>query len=197
MKVIGLTGGIGTGKSTVAQFLAELGAAVIDVDKVGHQVLTANPDVFRKLVAAFDSRILTRNGDIDRRKLGAAVFERPEARVRLNKIIHPAMKKTVTAQIAAHRRQGTDLVVLDAPLLLDAGWQKMTDEVWVTAAPEATVLERLQKRSGLSAREARARISSQLPAGERLKHADVIVDTNVSLESLKAAVEKLWQETRR
>ena len=194
MKIIGLTGGIGSGKSTVAQFLAELGAAVIDVDKVGHEALQPGTPVFQKIVAAFGQQISGANGEIDRARLGKMVFSNPQARKRLNGIIHPAMYDMVISRLDDYQKQGVKVVVLDAPLLLDAGWAPLVDEVWVTIATENTILERLKERSSLSIEEIRARIRSQLPSEERIKHADVAIDTACTRGELKAKVKELWQK---
>ena len=193
MKIIGLTGGIGTGKSTVAQFLAELGAVVIDVDQVGHQALKPESRVYQEIVNTFGEQVLAPDGTIDRQKLGKIVFANPGDRTRLNEIIHPAMHRTVIAQMEEYRRQGVPVVVLDAPLLLDAGWAQIVDEVWVTTAAESTVLERLRERSSMSAQKVQARIHSQLPSQERIKQADVIIDTDCDLNELKNKVRQLWR----
>jgi len=192
MKVIGLTGGIGSGKSTVAGFLAELGAVVINADKVGHEAFEPDTELWREVVAAFGSQILTPNGDIDRKKLGDIVFEDHDSLARLNQIMHPRMYDIVKAQIEEYRRQGVGVVVLEAPLLLEAGWTSLVDEVWVIVAPESTVLRRLQEKIGLSEGQALARIRSQLPSQERVKHADVVIDTDCSLDEVRARVEELW-----
>lgn len=193
MKVIGLTGGIGSGKSTVSQFLAELGAVIIDADKVGHEALKPDTDIWREVVAAFGRRILTPNGDIDRKKLGEIVFGNPEALARLNQIMHPRIYDMVKAQLEEYRRQGVEVVVLEAPLLIEAGWASSVDEVWVTVASEPTVLRRLEECSGLSNQQSLARIRSQLSSGERIRHANVVINTDCSLAELKSKVEKLWQ----
>ena len=116
MKVIGLTGGIGSGKSTVSQFLAELGAVILDADKVGHEALKSESEVWRKVVAAFGKQILTPDGDIDRGKLAEIVFGNAESLLRLNQIMHPRMYDMVKAQLEEYRRQGVEVVVLEAPL---------------------------------------------------------------------------------
>ncbi|MBA7642949.1 Dephospho-CoA kinase [subsurface metagenome] len=192
MKIIGLTGGIGSGKSTVAQFLAELGAIIIDADKMGHEALKPGSEVRQQVVAAFGRQIVNANGDIDRSRLGEIVFDNAEARERLNRIMHPPLYDMVKARLEECRRQGAGMVVLEAPLLIEAGWQSLADEVWVTVAPEATVLNRLQERSGLSEPESLVRIRSQLPSEERLKHADVVIDTDCSPGELKNRVTGLW-----
>ena len=191
MKVIGLTGGISSGKSTVSGFLAELGAVVIDADKVGHEVLGTSDEVRRELLATFGWQIMTPAGDIDRKKLGEIVFDDPESLARLNQIMHPRMHDMVKAKLEEYRRQG--VVVLEAPLLIEADWTSLVDEVWVTVADESTILKRVKDKFGLSERECLARIRCQLPPEERAKHADVVIDTDCSLDELKAKVKELWQ----
>ena len=193
MKVIGLTGGIGSGKSTVSQFLAELGAVILDADKVGHEAFKPGTEIWRQVVAAFGNQIVTPDGDIDRERLGKIVFGSSEARTRLNQIMHPPMYDMIKSQLEEYRRQGVSVVVLEAPLLLEAGWTSLVDEVWVTVAPEAAVLKRLGERTGLSEQESVKRIRSQLSTEERVKHADVVIDTDCDLGELKAKVEELWQ----
>jgi len=193
MKVIGLTGGIGSGKSTVSRFLAELGAVIIDADKVGHEALKPDTEIWRKVVAAFGTGILKPNREIDRKKLGKIVFGNPEALARLNQIMHPPMYQLVKAQIKEYRQQGGEVVVLEAPLLIEAGWTSLVDEVWVTVAPEPTVVRRLKEKVGLSERESLARIRSQLSSEERVKHADVVVDTDCDLGELRERVKEQWQ----
>ena len=194
MKIIGLTGGIGSGKSTVSQFLAELGAVILDADKVGHEALRSRSEVWRQVVNAFGKQIATSKGDIDRKKLGKIVFNNSEARAKLNRIMHPAMYDMVKARLEKYRGQGVGVLVLEAPLLLEAGWTSLVDEVWVAVAPEAIVLKRLTERTGLSEPESMARIHSQLTSEERIKHADVIIDTDCDLDELKAKVKELWLE---
>jgi len=196
MKVIGLTGGIGSGKSTVSGFLKELGAVVIDADRVGHEVFKPDTEAWREVVAAFGRGILTPDGDVDRRKLGKIVFDNYEALARLNQIVHPRIRAQVKAQIEEYRRQGVGVVMLEAPVLLEAGRPSLVDEVdevWVTVAPESTVLKRLKKKLGLSESESLARIRSQLPPEEKIKRADVVIDTDCSLDELKSRVKELWQ----
>ncbi len=193
MKVIGLTGGIGSGKSTVAAFLAELGAAVIDADRVGHEVLSRGSEAWQQVVATFGRQILNPDGEIDRSRLGGIVFGNPGALSKLNSIMHPPIGEMVAARLKQYRQQGVAVVVIDAPLLIEAGWTSLADEVWVTVAPEATILKRLEKM-GLSPAESGARIRSQLPGKERVKRAGTVIDTDCSLDELKARVTNLWQE---
>ena len=192
MKVIGLTGGIGSGKSTVSQFLAELGAVILDADKIVHEALESDTEIWREVVAAFGRQILTPSGNIDRKKLGEIVFGDSESLSRLNRIMHPRMYTMVKARLEEYREQGAKAVVLEAPLLIEADWTSLVDEVWVATAHESTVLRRLQERTGLSTPESLARIRSQMPNEERVKHADVIIDTDCDLDELRGKVKELW-----
>ena len=193
MKVIGLTGGIGSGKSIVSQFLAELGAVILDADKVGYEVLKSDTEVWREVVAAFGQQILTPGGDIDRAKLGELVFSKPESLLQLNHIMHPRMYDMVKAQLEGYRQQGVEVVVLEAPLLIETGWTSLVDEVWITVASEATVLRRLKEGIGLSESESLARIHSQLSSEERVKYDDVVINNDGDLGELKAMVGELWE----
>jgi len=196
MKVIGLTGGIGSGKSTVSQFLRELGAVLIDADKAGHEAYQPNTETWREVVAAFGEQILTPDGEIDRKKLGGIVFSSPESLARLNLIVHPRMYEMMKAQIEEYRQRGVDVVVLEAAILLEAGWTPLVDEVWVTVAPEPTVVERTRERTGLPEEQILARIRSQMSSEERAKHADVVINNDGTQDELKAKVKELWEGSR-
>jgi len=196
MKVIGLTGGIGSGKSTVSQFLAELGVVILNADEVGHEAFKPDTEIWREVVAAFGRQVLTPDGNIDRKKLGEMVFGNAESLSRLNQIMHPRMYDMVKAQLEEYRQQGTRVVVLEAPLLLEAGWTSLVDEVWVTTTSESTVLRRLKARKGLSGEQALARLRSQLSSEERVKHAKVVINTDCDLDELKSKVKELWQRLK-
>jgi len=193
IKVIGLTGGIGSGKSTVSRFLAEMGAVVVDADKLAREALGNDTETRRKVVAAFGRQVLTPEGKIDRVKLSKIVFGSPESLAMLNRIMHPRIYDMVKARLDDYQRQGEDVVVLEAPLLMEGGWAPLVDEVWVTIAPETAVLKRLELRAGLSEAEALARIRSQMANEERVKHADVIINNDGSLADLEVKVRELWQ----
>ncbi|MFC1912063.1 dephospho-CoA kinase [Chloroflexota bacterium] len=194
MKVIGLTGCIGSGKSAVSRFLAELGAAIIEADKLGHEAYTPGTEAWRKVVAAFGRQITGADGSIDREKLGKIVFSDAKARERLNRIMHPGIYSMIEDRLEEHRKGKTGVVVVEAPLLLEANWASLADEVWITAASEATILKRLKERRKLSEYESLARLRSQLPLGKRLEQADVVIDTEGSLEELKAKIKMLWEK---
>jgi dephospho-CoA kinase len=192
MKVIGLTGGIGSGKSTVSQLLHELGAVVLDADKVGHEAYKPNTETWLEVVSTFGKQILTSNDEIDRKILGQIVFSDPELLARLNQIVHPRMYEMMKTQIEEFRRQGVKVVVLEAAILLEAGWTPLVDEVWVTVAPEHEVVKRTVERTGLPEEQVIARIHSQLSSEERTEHADVIINNEGSIDELKLKIKELW-----
>jgi phosphopantetheine adenylyltransferase/dephospho-CoA kinase len=193
MLVIGLTGGIGTGKSEVARILAELGAEVIHADQVGHEAYRPDSETWREVVSAFGSGILQPSGEIDRRKLGAIVFSDPSQLDKLNNIMHPRMARMVSEMIERLRCDGVSVVVVEAAVLLEAGWDSLVDEVWVTDSPAAVVVRRVQARNGLCEGEIRKRIESQMPAAERLSRATVVIDNSGDMETLKYSVKSLWE----
>jgi len=193
MIVIGITGGIASGKSTVSRMLSELGAVVIDADKVGHEAFRPHTEAWRKVVAAFGKSILGQNEEIDRSKLSQLVFNDPKALKRLNRIMHPLMHRIVEQKIEALRHQGVEVVVLEATLLIEAKWTDLVDQVWVTIAPEAKVIERLCTQKGFTEEQAKARINSQTPISQRAKQADVVIRNDSDVDMLKKKVEELWR----
>ncbi len=192
MLVIGLTGGIGTGKSEVSRILCELGARVIDADRVGHEAYSLDSEAWREVVEAFGERILSTTGEIDRKQLGNIVFGDPQARLRLDAIMHPRMARMIQGRISRMEQEGAEVVVLEAALLLEVGWDSMVHEVWVTQCAEETVVERLRHRNNLSGAEVRRRIGSQLPEAERVRRAHVLVPNRGSLDELRKSVSALW-----
>lgn len=196
MKVIGLTGGIGSGKSTVSKFLAHLGAVVIDADKVGHEVFKPGTKAWQEVVDAFGQGIISADGTIDRRKLGEIVFSNPGARAKLNQVMHPLIYEQVKSRMEEYGRKGAAIIIVEAPLLLEVGWKSLVDEVWVTSASEATVIKRLKEQKGLSEAQSLARIRAQLTDEERIRQADVVIDTDCALDELKERVEALWRKLR-
>ena len=193
MKIIGLTGGIGSGKSTVAQFLSKLGAVILEADKIGHEVLR-NKEVKKELVSAFGKNILDAKGNVVRKYLSAKVFKNHEALATLFNIVNPRMYQTTLAKFDEYRRAGVEVVILDAPTLVESGITHLVEEIWVTVAPEATVLERIRKRSGLTDEETMARIRAQLTHDDRKQFADVIINTDCPLEELETKVKELWEK---
>ena len=194
MKVIGLTGGIGSGKSTVSEILSEFGAKVLDADTVGHQCYQPDTPAWQDVVAAFGEEVVAEDRSIDRTKLGPIVFGDPEALKRLNRIMHPRMYDMMEEQIEAYREAGEDVIVVDAAILLEAGWDPLVDEIWVTAASEQTVVPRVKERTGLPEEQILSRIRSQMSIEERTAKANLVIHNDGSLEDLRGKVEKLWEE---
>ena len=193
MRVIGLTGAIGAGKSEAARVLAELGAAVVDADAEGRRSYAKGTIGWRRLVELFSSRILDEEDEIDRSRLGALVFANPQALACLNAAIHPLIRDRVTQALAEHREQGTAVAVVDAALLYQAKWDDLADETWAVSAPAELALERLAAR-GLSAEDARKRAAAQGDPEEALRRADAIIENKGSLDDLKANVQRAWRE---
>lgn len=193
MHVIGLTGGIGVGKSEVAKALADHGSAIIDADAEGHHAYDKGSIGWRRVVEIFSSGILNEDGEVDRSRLGALVFANPQALAWLNAAIHPLIRQRVTQAIAQHRENGVDVAVVDAALLYQARWDDLADEIWVVSAPPGAVAERLRER-GMTADDIRRRTEAQAGAETAFARADVIIDNYGSLDGLRARVQELWQE---
>jgi dephospho-CoA kinase len=193
MKIIGLTGGIGSGKSAVASLLKELGAAVIDSDRVGHEVLNPGTPGWSEVVKNFGREILATDGAIDRRKLAGVVFNNPEALRKLNRIVHPRIENEVKSRLQTLREQKADVVVIEAALIGEAGWTSLAEQIWVVKSAPQITLKRLKER-GVSEAEARARMAAQKPAEEQVQHRLVIINNDGSLEDLKAGVKILWRK---
>ena len=193
MIVIGLTGGFGSGKSTVSRMLQELGARVLDADKVGHRLYQPGTPVWKEVVAAFGPGIVQANREIDRKKLGEVVFKDHEALKRLNAIMHPRMFEAMKETLEGWRREGVKVAVLEAAILFEANWTPLVDQVWVTRASEEKVAERLGRDKGLSPAQVRSRLASQMSVEEKAKRAQVVIDNSGPLEQVKKQVEGLWQ----
>ena len=192
MLVIGLTGSIGTGKSEAARQLEALGASIISADQVGHEAYTPNTEAWEHVVSAFGDEILQDDGEIDRRKLGTIVFSDSGQLERLNQIMHPRMAQMVADKVEVLRGQGVEVVVVEAALLFEAGWDSLVEEVWTTDSPEQAVIERLKVRNGMSEEEARKRMSSQMGRTERLDRSDYVIENSGDMVALGVAIKELW-----
>ena len=191
MFVIGLTGGIGTGKTYVSHLLEGLGAAIVNADLLGHEVYTPQSEGWHAVVDAFGEQVIAEDGEIDRRALGRIVFSDDDALSRLNAIMHPRIYALAERRLNALNERGSPTAALEAALLIEANWTPLVNEVWVTVSPERDVIARLQERN-LDADAARSRINSQMPQSERMRHADVVIENNGSLEDLSVKVQNLW-----
>ena len=194
MRVIGVTGGIGSGKTTVTRLLKELGAVVIDADKIGHELLKPGGQAYQAVAGAFGRQVLEPDGLINRQKLAEIVFNSPPDLAYLNRIMHPLIGDEVRSRMEQYQGHGVEVVVIEAPLLIEARWTALVDELWVTVAPEDVVLKRLEQGMGLSHEEAEARIRAQLSQEEKVKHATAVIDTDCSLGELKGRVEGQWRQ---
>ena len=192
MFVIGLTGGIGTGKTQVSRLLEELGASIVNADLLGHEVYKPQSEGWHAVVNAFGEQIVSDNGEIDRRALGGIVFSDDSALQQLNAIMHPRIYDLAEQRLKGLADQGVTTAVLEAALLIEAKWTPLVDDVWVTVSPEEDIIARLQERNNMDEATARSRINSQMPQTERVEHADVIVENNASLEDLSDSVKELW-----
>ncbi len=193
MYVIGLTGGIGSGKSTVAQMLERKGAALQRADRVGHEVYLPGQPAWQEVVDAFGRQVVVEDGTIDRKELGSIVFGDADQLQRLNDITHPRMKDLMRTKLEEQRRGGMQVAVLEAALLFDAGWDDLADEVWVTVAPPEVAAERTAERSGLSVEEVLSRIRAQMSNGERIARSQVVIDTDCPLERTREQVGEEWR----
>ncbi|MEW6272152.1 MAG: dephospho-CoA kinase [Thermodesulfobacteriota bacterium] len=194
MLVIGLVGGIGSGKSTAAAILAELGAEVINADVIGHEVYAPGKPGFDAIVAEFGTDVVGPDGRIDRKRLGALVFADSAKLSRLNAIVHPLIRAEIERRITRAREENrVRAVVVEAAILLEAGWRSLVDQVWVICARRDDVVERLASQRGMAEAETAARMAKQMAEGERRAAADVVIENEGSIDDLRARLAGLWQ----
>ena len=172
--------------------MQQLGAVIISADQVGHEAYARNSESWHEVVSTFGEEILQPSGEIDRRKLGAIVFADPQQLVKLNAIMHPRMARMVEERIQSMRSDGVQVVVVEAALLFEAGWDSLVDEVWTTDSPVEAVIERLQARNQMTEAEVRRRIESQMDRWERMDRADIVVDNSGDVATLESSVKDLW-----
>ena len=192
MIVIGLTGGIGTGKSEAAKILGQLGATVIDADATGHEVYAPGTPGHRALAEGFGPGVVGSDGEIDRAALGKAVFADASAMARLNALVHPLIREAVAKRLRGLETASTGVVVVEAAVLLEAGWDDMVDEVWVVEAPGSAVVDRLRPRFDGDEEAIAARVKSQVSQGERRKSADVVIKNDGTLKQLRGRIERTF-----
>ena len=195
MKVIGLTGNIGSGKSTVAQFFRELGAAVIDADSVAREVVEPGRPALVELTEAFGENILNADGRLNRGLVADIVFNDDKKREILNGIIHPAIYNEITGDIQKYRNEGAGIVIIEAALIIEKkGLLKLIDKLIVVSVNEETQVERLLGRGDLSREQISARIKSQSSNEEKVRHADYVIDNNSGLEKTREQVQQILGE---
>ncbi len=192
MRVVGLTGGIGSGKSSVARMLIELGASVIDADQLAREAVEPGSEGLSAIIERFGTGVLDEKGELDRRKLGAQVFSDVEARRDLNAIVHPKVAALAMARIAELSERGTALAIYDVPLFFENGLDKIIPEVIVVHVSPATQRERIRGRDGLSEKEIEDRIASQLPLADKVKRATFVIENDGSMAHTREQVERLY-----
>lgn len=190
---IGVTGGIGTGKSTACKILEEMGLRLIDVDRVYHELLLPGSAIHQNILSCFGSEYFTPEGILDRKRLGSTVFKDPEKLRLLGAITHPWIKARL-AELLQEIKPDEESVVIDHPLLFEMKMEDLADEIWVVAIPEEIQIERLMRRNNLSRSEAIERIKAQMPLEEKISRADVVIDNSGSREDLKKKITELWGE---
>lgn len=194
MTIIGLTGGIASGKSTASERLKELGGLVVDADRLGHRVYDPGTPGFEKIVNAFGHDLVAEDGSIDRRILGGKVFGAPDEMKRLTDIAWPEIRRMAGEEFAKLREQDPGaVIVFEAAVLLEAEWQDLVDEVWVVTTKVETAIDRLKSRNGLAREAALARIDSQMTNKQRLEFADVKIDNSEDEDKLRSRIEYHWK----
>lgn len=192
MITVGLTGGIASGKSTVAGFFRDLGAPLIDSDSIAHQSLSSSGAAFHAVVDAFGETILTDAGEIDRALLGRMVFSDGAQRELLNSIVHPVVEQRIAGLLDSYRQSAARAVIVDVPLLFEVGWESRFDLVALVFVSDAIQLERLVRRSGWPMEEARRRIEAQWPLHRKMEKADFIIDNSGTPGNTRVQVEAIW-----
>lgn len=190
--VLGLTGGIASGKSSVADRFVECGAILVSADLLAREVVNAGSPTLDKLVETFGENILTPCGSLDRDEMAKIVFADPGQRKKLEAITHPAIAHLADCRLAELKKAPNDLVVYEAPLLFEAGGEGRVDQVLVVAVAQDVQEQRLMKRDGLSLDEARQRISAQWPQADKVKKADFVIDNSGTLPQMQAQVDALY-----
>lgn len=192
--VIGLTGGMASGKSTAARFLKEQGAHVIDADMLGHRTYEPGSPAHAQVVSAFGRDVLAADGTIDRKALGAKVFGKPSELKKLTDIVWPAIRRLAEDEIATIRAADpARVIVLEAAVLFEAGWNDAGDEVWVLIVDREIAIARAMQRDGISHAMAESRLDAQLSNAERIARADVVIDNNGTLEEMLGQLRTEWE----
>lgn len=195
MRVIGLTGNIACGKSTVSNMLKDLGGYIIDADIVAREVVQKGMQAWIMIKEHFGEEYIGEDGEIDREKLGALVFADPQALDELNKIVHPIIVESIEKKLQKLRiKDSHRVVVIDAALLIETGCHRAVDEIWLVTLPYEIQLMRLIKRDDLTENQARQRIESQMPQDIKVRHADVIIDNSKDITYTKEQIKHLWHD---
>jgi len=193
VRVIGLTGGIASGKNLVARVLGELGGVIIDADQLAREVVVPGEPAYMAIVNEFGKEILNPDRTLNRKALAKIIFANPDARHSLERITHPAIARKAEQKLAALREEGARVVVYMAPLLIEAGATARVDEIWVVFADPETQVERLMLRDGISREDALQRISAQMPMEEKRKLARIVIDNRGTPEETEQRVREIWK----
>ena len=196
MKIVGLTGGISSGKSTVSSYLKQLKIPVIDADEVARKVVEPNSQGAIEIRKAFGSDVFEEDGSLNRQKLGALIFSNAENRQKLDELLQPLIKIMILDEIEEHRQKGENMIVLDLPLLFEKQYEELCEEIIVVYIPKELQLERLMKRNQYTKQEALSRIDSQLSIEEKRKRATVLLDNQGTIQQLYQQVEQWLVETK-
>ena len=191
MKIIGLTGGIGTGKSTVSAYLAQKGCRIIDADKISHQMTEPGSPCLLEIREAFGAEVFLGDGSLDRKRLGRLVFADAEKKAQLEEIITRRVIEKTLQLVQMYRQQQEKLVIIDAPLLFECGMQRYTDETWLVVCRSEKRIARIVARDGLTPEEIEARIANQMPEAQKEKRADHVIDNSGELSGLYAQIDAL------
>jgi len=195
MKVIGLTGNIASGKSTVARMFSNLGARIIDADRIAREVVEPGKPAWNDIVKEFGDEVLSPDGTVNRKKLGETVFNDEQKRKLLNEITHPRIISRIRELVDTYRKEGVSVVIIEAALIVEkGGLRDLIQGLIVVTTDEETQIKRLTERSGLTTDEALSRIKSQMSASEKVKHADYVIRNTGSLEQCEANVNSVWEE---
>jgi dephospho-CoA kinase len=198
MLIVGLTGGVASGKSTVSTVLREEGAYLIDADQIARDLVQPHTPAWRELVKAFGENILQKDGSVHRKKLAAIVFSSPEKRSLLNQLLHPRIKEETERRLRAIGQSDPEaIVVIDAALLIETGAYREVDRLIVVHATEAQQIERLRERGGVEREEALQVVSAQMPLEEKLKVADMVIRTEGSLEETRRKAREVFRKLKR
>lgn len=192
--IIGLTGSIASGKSTVSKMLEELGFPIIDADLVARQVVEPGTETLKKIEALFGPEVIRQDGTMDREKVGALIFSDPAIRKQLNDIIHPAIREEMLRQRSAYLAEGHKKIIMDIPLLFESKLQHFVDKILVVSVTEENQLARLMERNGLSEKDARARIGSQLPMSVKEEGADAVIYNNGTIEETALQLARILEQ---
>lgn len=193
--IIGITGSFGTGKTTVAKMFKRLGAIALDADKMAHETYKKDTASYKKIIKAFGNRILDRSGEIDRAKVANLVFQNKRSLVKLCDIIHPVVVNKIKESIKRiSKSKRASLIVIDAPLLIEAGLRNIVDYLMVVKTSQFTQIKRATRKTGLSANDILRRIKNQMPLNKKVRMADYVIDNEGSKSETKKIVKKIWEE---